>query len=145
MYEGYASYVWFANPNTKTQLRQASFRDGAASGGAPVYLSGAGQGFPNIAGAAPDTLLGRPIYYTQAAETLGDAGDIVLVDLGQYLLAEKVAGIQDATSMHLWFDYYVTAFRFMMRVGGETWLDSAITPRVGSDDLSSVITLAARA
>ena len=33
----------------------------------------------------PDTLLGRPIFFTEYAKTLGDEGDLILAVWSQYL------------------------------------------------------------
>ena len=56
----------------------------------------------------------------------------------------KNVGVRQDVSIHLWFDYDVTAFRFVMRLGGQCWLASAIDPRDGSNTLGAFIALEAR-
>lgn len=92
-----------------------------------------------------DTLKGRPIVRTEYNKTLGDVGDVVLADLSAYATAFHRAGISQAMSMHLRFDYAENAFRFMADLDGQPWLASAITPANGANSLSPFVTLAARA
>ena len=76
---------------------------------------------------------------------LGDAGDIILADMKQYWTGLKSTGMRQDVSIHLWFDYDVTAFRFIMRLGGQCWFSAAISGRdTGTSTMSSFITLAAR-
>lgn len=89
--------------------------------------------------------MGRPVVPTEACQTLGDKGDIILADLNQYLTATKTSGVRVETSIHLWFDYDITAFKFVMRVAGKSWFDAAIAPRNGSLTRSPFVTLAERA
>jgi len=131
--------VWLANDDTFSQLATMSLAVG--TGGVPVYLpanQAAGQPF--------DTLLGKPLIFTEHCQKLGDKGDIFFVDWSEYLLGQKRGqGIQTATSIHLKFDYDQTAFRFVFRVDGQPWWKAALTPRYSSDTLSPYVTLAARA
>ena len=65
----------------------------------------------------PDTMLGYPVYLTRNVPALGSAGDLVLGDLSQYMLAMR----QDITidqSIHLRFDYDETVYRFVARMDG---------------------------
>jgi HK97 family phage major capsid protein len=91
------------------------------------------------------TLKGRPIIPTQACETLGDKGDIILADLSQYLTAVKAGNVKTDVSMHLWFDYDVLAYRFILRIAGQPWWATYISPRDGSNTLSWAVTLDERA
>lgn len=130
--------VWLINQDIEPQLMQMSFEGSSSS--VPAYMPANGLSASPYA-----TLMGRPVIPTQACETLGDLGDIALVDLSQYLTVTKTTGIRSDVSMHLWFDYDVTAFKFVMRVAGQPWLSSAISPRDGSNTLSPFVTLAERA
>lgn len=87
-------------------------------------------------------LLGRPIIVTQVCQTLGDAGDIQLVDFGQYVTIAK--GPEYAESMHLFFDYGLGAFRLTFRMDGQPWLSAAISPANGSTTLSPFVQIEAR-
>ncbi len=107
----------------------------------PVYL-------PNdsTAGAPYGTLKGLPVFASMAAQTLGDKGDIYLVNLGQYCFIQKAAGMRTAASMHLYFDYDITCFKFVIRCNGDGWWAAASTPPYAtSNTISPFVTLAERA
>lgn len=138
------SSIWLMNQDVMPQLLQINSRalDVAGSqvyGGQPMYI-GPGQ----LSQAPNGMLLGRPIVYTQACPTLGDLGDVIFADMSQYLAVIK-GGIKADTSMHLWFDYGITAYRFSLRIGGNPWWGSTITPASGSSNtLGCFIALQAR-
>jgi HK97 family phage major capsid protein len=91
------------------------------------------------------TLKGRPIIPTEACNTLGDKGDIILGDLSKYMTALKGGGIRTDVSMHLWFDQDILAYRFVLRIGGQPWWAAPITPRTGTNSRSCFVTLDERA
>ncbi|MHC4866785.1 MAG: phage major capsid protein [Planctomycetota bacterium] len=137
--------VWLINQDIEPQLGQMSIviKNVAGSenvGGGLCYLPANG-----LSGSPYGTLFGKPVIPTQACETIGDKGDIIFADLSEYLIATKVGGIRAETSIHLWFDYDTTAFRFILRVAGMPWWNAAIDPRDGSNTLSPFVTLAERA
>ena len=82
---------------------------------------------------------------TDFNETLGDKGDIVLADWGMYRTITKAGGMETATSMHFWFDRGLTAFRTVFRIDGQPAIASPVTPNKGSNSLSPIVTLDARA
>lgn len=130
--------VWVINQDIESELQSLQFT--GTESPVPVFLPAGGYSQSPF-----DTLKGRPILYHQAASTLGDKGDISLIDWSQYATVVKSGGIKVDTSMHLYFDADAMAFRFIMRVGGHPWLSSPIQPRVGSNTLSPFVTLAERA
>lgn len=91
------------------------------------------------------TLLGIPIIVSQHCQVLGTQGDIYLVDWSQYLTLTKGDGVQAAMSIHLYFDYNVSTFRFNFRVGGQPWPKSTIASLNGTYPLSPFVQLATRA
>lgn len=131
--------VWLIHPDAEAQLPLMTIGD------TPAYIPPGGLR-DNPFG----TLLGRPVIPHQVCETVGDLGDIQLVDLSQYLTATKIGGGRDAnglkvdTSMHLWFDQDAVAFKFTLRVAGQPWWSAAIAQRDGSNTQSPFVTLAAR-
>jgi HK97 family phage major capsid protein len=130
--------VWLIHPDAEAQLHLMSFRDGTSTP-VPVYLP------PGGLSATPyGTLLGRPVLPLQAMETVGDLGDILLVDLSQYLVVLKTGGLRTDVSMHLYFDYGQQAYRFTMRLTGTPWWSSAIAQRDGSSTQSAFVTLQSR-
>ena len=98
-----------------------------------------------LADAPYGRLKGRPVIPTQAAQTLGDEGDITLVDLKSYMTLVKTGGMRSDVSMHLYFDYDIMAFRFILRIDGQPYLSAPIDPLHGTTTLSPFVTLAARA
>lgn len=129
--------VWLINQDIEPQLLQLSFPGTGTA--VPTYLP------PGGLSAAPyGMLMGRPVIPTEAAQTLGDEGDIILVDFTKYLSIVKAGGMRQDVSIHLWFDQDVTAFRFILRVGGQPWWNSAVSPKNGSNTRSCIVTLGAR-
>jgi HK97 family phage major capsid protein len=86
-------------------------------------------------------LFGRPVLPTQHCNSLGTSGDIVLADLSQYLAISRADGLTQQTSMHLWFDQDLVAYKFTFRLAGQPWRSTPITPRAGSNTLSHFVTL----
>jgi len=132
---------WFANDACLPQLATMSLAVGL--GGAPVFIPAGGA-----SGKPYDTLLGRPLNYTEHCRALGDKGDIYACDWTQYLIGQKagMAGgqIKFDSSMHLKFDFDQMAFRITFRIDGQPWWPSALTPRYGGNTLSPFVTLEAR-
>ena len=98
-------------------------------------------GFVNAPGGF---LLGKPVRFSEHCETVGDLGDIQLVNPTGYYAATKQGGIDFASSVHLYFDYDIEAFRWTFRLGGQPYLKAPVSPAKGSQTLSHFITLAAR-
>jgi len=128
--------VWIVNGDVEAQLMQMQFPGTGTA--VPAYLP------PGGLSATPyGTLLGRPVIPVEAASALGDVGDISFVDLSQYMSVVKAGGIRQDVSIHLFFDYDITAFRFVLRVGGQPWWNAPITRQNGLSR-SPFVTLAAR-
>ena len=131
---GFGQAIWLANHDTRPQLAVLSIAVGTA--GTLIYQPSEREGFP-------DMLWGRPIFYTEYASTLGDAGDIILWNPTQYLEG-LYQPLQSAESMHVRFLNHERVFKFWLRNCGAPWWRSALTPANGST-LSPIVTLAARA
>lgn len=127
--------VWIANLDTFPELATMSLSVG--TGGSAIWLTDGVSG-------PPMRILGRPVIFTEKLPTLGDAGDIVLADMSHYLIGDRQA-IQADTSPHYRFQTDMTSMRFISRLDGRPWLQSAITPKTGSNTLSPFVRLAARA
>lgn len=127
------SAAWLIHPDAWPQLPLMTI------GNWPVYAPPAG-----LSAAPFGTLMGRPLYPHQVCETIGDLGDIMFVDLRQYLTITKAGGIKSDVSIHLWFDQNITAFRFTVRIAGQPWWSGAISSRDGTFTQSPFVTLAAR-
>lgn len=126
--------VWLIHPDAEPQLPLMTLGD------QPVYLPPGG-----LRDAPFGSLLGRPVIPHQVCQTVGDLGDIMLVDLEQYATVVKSGGVRSQTSIHLWFDQDLVAFKFTIRIGGQPWWSEVTTAANGSHTMSPFVTLAARA
>lgn len=128
---------WFVNIDTLPALESMSAVVG--TGGVPVYLPPGG-----LADAPNARLKGKPVYFLEYCSTLGTVGDIVYCNPKAYRTVSRGV-VDNASSMHLKFDYAQTAFRLIFEVDGQPMLNSAITPFKGTNTLSPFVTLATRA
>lgn len=126
--------IWLIHPDAEPQLPLMTL------GQQPVYLPPGGLRGGDVYG----SLLGRPVIPHEVCETVGDLGDIMFIHPPSFLAIRKASGIKAATSIHLWFDQDLTAFKFVLRAGGQPWWSAAITPRDGSSTRSPFVTLASR-
>jgi len=135
---GRKNSVWLINQNIEPELFTMSQTVG--TGGVPVFLPANG-----VSGAPYSTLMGLPVIAVEQASTLGTKGDIMLVNLDDYLLIDKAGeGIKSAESIHVAFATDEKAFRFTYRVNGMPLWQSALTPAKGSGTLSPFVTLNTR-
>jgi HK97 family phage major capsid protein len=133
-----ARAIWLINQDVESQFELMSFRDGSAFP-VPIYIPVNG-----LSGTPYSTLKGRPIIPVQGMESLGDLGDIALVDLTMYRIITKTGGARVDTSIHLKFDTDETVYRFIFRLAGAPWWSKPIQPRVGGNTLSAFVALASR-
>jgi HK97 family phage major capsid protein len=89
-------------------------------------------------------LLGRPVIPIEQAQTLGTQGDIMLLDLQSYMLAKKTSGIRVDTSIHVAFLTGEQAFRFQLRVDGQSLWKKPLQPKNGTSLLSPFVSLQSR-
>jgi HK97 family phage major capsid protein len=129
-----ANAVWIVHPDTFPQLAQMSLNVG--TGGSPMWIA-------NAAGGAPNSLFGRPIIESEKCQTLGTAGDIYLADLSYYVIGDRQT-LTMASSSHVRFQNGEVAWRLTSRLDGRPWIDSALTPRNGSNTVSPFVNLATR-
>lgn len=131
-----ANAIWINNQDTEPQLDELSVVVGTA--GTAVYMPAGGlNDSPN------GRLKGRPVIPVEHCETLGTVGDLMLVDLSQYLIIEK-GGLQSDTSMHVRFINHEQTFRWKVRNNGQPMWASALIPAKGSNTLSPFVALATR-
>jgi HK97 family phage major capsid protein len=97
-----------------------------------------------IYNADKNTLKGRPIRFVEYCQSLTTEGDIILVNLKTYATGVRSVGLKYATSIHVRFEYAETAFRFMLAVDGQSWMNAPLTPYKGSNTLSNIVTLQTR-
>jgi len=128
--------VWFINQDVEPQLYAVNQVIGTA--GVPVYLPPGGISEKPYA-----TLFGRPVIPVEYCDTLGNAGDIVLADMSQYVVADKNA-MQQMSSVHVRFVNDEMTFRLTYRLDGNVTWPAALTPYKGTQTKSPFIALAAR-
>lgn len=127
--------VWVVSPDTFPELATMALSVG--TGGGPIWLNN------GVAG-PPMTILGRPVIVSEKVNVLGDQGDINFVDLSYYLIGDRqVMSVE--SSPHFRFQNGETSFKFVSRVDGRPWLQSALTPRNSGPTLSPFVKLDARA
>ena len=134
---GRGSMVWLINQDIEPQLDNMSLVIG--TGGVPVYLPPGGLSETPFA-----RLKGRQVIPVEYCATLGTVGDILLVDLSQYIMIDK-GGMQATMSIHVRFLNDESTFRFIMRNDGQPAWNSALTPFKGTTTLSPYVALATRA
>jgi HK97 family phage major capsid protein len=127
--------VWLINQSVEPQLNAMRFVTNSASP-VPAYMPAGG-----LSGSPYGTLLGRPVVPVQPCSALGTVGDVILVDLTQYMIVTKGQDIRTDVSMHLYFDAAAMAYRFIMRVSGQPWWGSTISPENGANTLGWAVAL----
>lgn len=131
------SAVWVVAPDTLPQLLTTALVVGV--GGAPI-------GMANFDGTSGPilSLLGRPVIISEKVSALSTQGDINFVDFGQYLIGDRMSMSAELSTDYK-FGNDVTAFRFIERVDGRPWIQSAITPKNNSSStLSPYVQLVTR-
>jgi len=132
--QGIARAQWRINSDVLPEL------EGLTIGDRPVWIP------PNgLVGAPGGLLLGRPVKLSEHCKTLGDEGDVQLIDPMGYYGLKKEGGIKFASSIHLYFDYGLQAFRWTIRFGGQPHLKAPVSPANGTNTKSHFVTLAVRA
>lgn len=127
-----ANSVWYINQELEPLLYTLRLGD------KPVYIPAGG-----LSEKPYGTLFGRPVVPLEQCSAAGETGDIVLADLGQYLLIDK-GGINQASSIHVRFLYDENVFRFIYRVDGQPIWNRPLTPYKGSATVSPFVALSKR-
>lgn len=127
-----ANAVWYINQGLEPYLYTLKIGD------KPVYIPAGG-----LSEKPYGTLFGRPVVPIEQCSAAGEVGDIILADIGQYLLIDK-GGIKSASSIHVRFLYDENVFRFIYRVDGKPIWTKPLTPYKGSATVSPFVTLAKR-
>ena len=138
------SAVWLAHPDCEREIMQAGLQvtnpaQNLSVGGSLAYIAPGG-----IADSPYASLFGRPVILTQACQTPGTKGDLIFWSPNQYAVFARGDGLRFDSSIHLWFDQGVTAFRFTLRIGGQPWWSTPIADKNGGNTRSSIVTLATR-
>jgi HK97 family phage major capsid protein len=127
--------IWYVNQSVLSQLFTMTIGDQPMWYGPNATLRDTPDG---------GMLFGRPVKTFQGCETLGTVGDVYFVNPMGYYAIQRQNQPEFAQSIHLYFDYNMTAFRWTVRVGGQPFLSAPVSPAKGSDTLSHFVTLATR-
>jgi HK97 family phage major capsid protein len=142
--------------NMVSRLTQGSFQSSvwlAAPDALPSLLTAVPPGYPMTV-AAPGAdgkpsplvglLFGRPVIASQHVAEFSAQGDVSLVDLKFYQSITRAGDPTAMTSIHLWFDQYIAAFRVSFRVDGVSKIEQPIIQAIGGKTLSPFLQLQAR-
>lgn len=124
--------VWIINQSVLPEIYK--LKDEASN---YILLPGSNS---NISGALPSTIYGIPVIVSEKLPALGTSGDILLADMRYYLIGDRQRLTVDE-SIHVKFQTDEKSWRFVQRVDGQPWIDSAITPRRGGSTLSPFVKL----
>jgi HK97 family phage major capsid protein len=138
------SAVWLIHPDNEPNLMSAGIQITDAAGTTAVGGQLVWQPANGLSGSPFATLMGRPVIPFEGCAIPGDVGDIIFASLSQYCAGIKGAGLKIESSIHLFFDYGLTAFRFTFRMGGQPWWSGPLAALHGSTTYSAFVTLAAR-
>lgn len=132
---GYSNAIWIANHDTYPQLSKLNIPIGVA--GQLVYQQ-------SMVEDRPDTLHGRPIFYSEYPSTVGQQGDVILANWSQFLEG-LYQPLQSAESIHARFLNHERTFKLWQRNAGAPWWRSPLTPHKGANTLSPFVVLDVRA
>lgn len=126
--------IWVINPGVLPDLIGMQSGDAApATGGNVVWIN-------NNMGAAnpiPGRILGRPFFISEKMRALGSQGDIGYFDMRYYLIFDRQPITIDV-SPHVAFTTDETCWRFVIRVDGQCWPQSTITPRYAGAPVTTI-------
>ena len=134
---------WYIIQDVEPQLFKMAYKMGTAA--VPVFMPPVGPGTGGLVGSPNGTLFNRPIQTIEQCQALGDEGDILFLDLSQYLIVEKTGGVDASSSIHVRFLYDEQTFKFTFRMDGQPMWNSAVTSYKGNVTRSPYVTLAERA
>lgn len=133
--------AWAAHPSTIPQLMTLFVQGKTDAGtnvaaGSVLFQQGGRDG-------EPDTLAGRPIYYSEHCSLVGDVGDLILTVPETYIYVLAGNGITIDVSEHAAFTADQVVYRVRMRDGGFPWR-SATQRDARNWENANTVTLAAR-
>jgi len=130
----HSNAIWLVNNSVLPDLLQMGSGSAAvASGLNPVWISREMGATKPI----PGTIFGRPFFITEKMPGLGTTGDIGYFDLSYYLIWDRQPITIDV-STHVGFEEDETCWRFVIRVAGQCWPQSAITLRRSAAPVTAI-------
>lgn len=134
LYEkSYNKAIWVCHPTCIPQLLTLSLPVGTGGSHYPA-LKESGGAF---------SLLTRPVIFTEKAQPLGTKGDLMLVDLSNYIIGMRQE-IEIVSSIHVAFTTDQIYTRGILRADGKPAWNEALTLADGVTTVSPFLILAAR-
>jgi HK97 family phage major capsid protein len=130
--------VWVVNGQAERQLLTLSLAIGVGGSAIALYHPTENSETQPFA-----TMLGCPVIPSEYCPVAGNVGDLMLCDFSRYIVAMKEA-MQTAVSIHIRFVYDEYAFRFELRVDGQTIDRLPLTPLNGTATTSPFVAIATR-
>lgn len=130
--KGRSDSVWLIHPDLESQLPKLKLCDDL------IWMPEGG-----LSGGMYQTILGRPVIFTDSMMAQGSEGDVALVNLKEYMLLRKGTAKQD-WSMHVEFLTDQMCFRIVLRCNGAPKRSAPVKIRHSSQTRSPFVTLAAR-
>lgn len=125
----WGSAMWIMHQSVIPQLLQMADAGNRLIFMNPMGNPGVGNQGP-VTLQIPMTLLNLPIYFTECVPTLGNTGDVMLVDASRYVVGNRM-DMQIDVSPHVLFQSNQLMWRVITRCDGKPWLQSAITDAQG--------------
>jgi HK97 family phage major capsid protein len=114
--------VWLINHDVLPQIIELN--SGSGGTGANIFQPSAREGV-NF------TLYGLPLYITEYVSSLGQTGDLMLVNMREYLLGEY-GGLRNESSYEVRFIEHEQCVKFYKYNDGRTWWRHVLTPKNGA-------------
>ena len=131
--------VWLMTNNLFSDLVQLQDASGRVT-----YLPNVGTGYGEAKIAAGQMgqilLFSRPCLFTEKLPAIGTVGDVLLVDLSKYIVADT-GTLEIAASDQYAFNTNQITFRIIQRVDGQAQVDAPFTQQDGSTQISPFVAL----
>lgn len=127
--ESQSNVMWIASQSAYSDIKDMKDSDGKR-----IYTDG------NLVKGVPAMLDGIPLKWTGRVPTLGNKGDLMLVDLRYYLIKDG-SGLYIAASEHAEFKANKTIIKVVFNVDGQSWLEEPLTLEDGNTQVSPLVML----
>lgn len=126
--------VWVLNPGVLPDLIGMTSGDVApAAATTPIWIN-QNMGAENP---IPGRIFGRPFFISEKMPSLGTQGDISYFDMRYYFIFDRQPLTIDV-STHVAFTTDETCWRFVLRVAGQCWPASTLTPRNAAAPVTTI-------
>lgn len=126
--------VWVINPSVLPDLIGMTSGDVApAAASNPIWIN-RDMGVQNP---IPGRIFGRPFFISEKMPALGTQGDVGYFDMRYYLIFDRQPITIDFSS-HVAFTTDEDCWRFVLRVAGQCWPQSVLTPRNAAAPVTSI-------